>query len=186
MSTQVERWNFTADEYHRMAQAGILSEDDRVELLEGAIVKMSPIGIRHAACVNRLNALFNQRAGQAVIVAVQNPIYLDDYSEPQPDISLLKPRGDFYAQRHPNPDEVLLIAEVADTSAAYDRDIKIPLYARAGISEVWLVNLPDEAVEVYSQPLGGVYRQIRRLRRRETLRPAGIPSLVLEVDELFG
>lgn len=186
MSVQVARRHFTVAEYYRMAAAGIFSEDDRVELIEGEVLEMSPIGIRHASCVNRLNTLFNQRAGQAAIVSVQNPIHLDDYSEPQPDIALLKPRSDFYAQRHPNLDEILLITEVADTSVAYDRNIKIPLYARAEIPEVWLVDLSDEAVEVYAQPSAGAYRQLRRLRRGETLQSAGIPALALEVDELLG
>ncbi|MBI2502504.1 MAG: Uma2 family endonuclease [Candidatus Latescibacteria bacterium] len=186
MSVQAARRHFKVAEYYRMAAAGIFSEDDRVELIEGEVLEMSPIGIRHAACVNRLNALFNQRAGQTAIVAVQNPIHLDDYSEPQPDLSLLKPRGDFYAQHHPNPDEILLIVEVADTSVAYDRDIKIPLYARAGIPQVWLVHLPDESVEVYAQPSAGAYRQLRHLRRGESLQAAGVPALVLQVDELLG
>src|SRR5215472_11793644 len=116
MSIQVEKWTFTVDDYHRMLEAGILSEDDRVELIDGEIVKMCPIGSRHVGCVNRLNTLLVPKVGRAAIVSVQNPVVLDDYSEPEPDIALLKPRADFYSQSHATPQEVLLIIEIAETS----------------------------------------------------------------------
>lgn len=186
MSVQVERWVFSVDEYHRMAEAGILSEDDRVELIEGEIFKMSPIGSLHAACVKRLNALLNRRAGHEAIVSVQDPIRLDDYSEPEPDIALLKPRADFYAQSLPTADDVLLIIEVSDTSINYDRDVKLPLYARVGIPEVWLANLPEDRVEAYSQPVSGIYQKVRYAERGESLSPERIPNLMLSVDEILG
>src|SRR5262249_28853316 len=155
MSVQVEKRVFNADEYHQMSAAGILSEDDRVELIEGEIVKASPIGKHHAACVKRLNAILNRRLGESAIVSIQDPVRLDDYSEPQPDITLLKPRDDFYHHAAPTADDVLLVIEISETSRDYDRDVKVPLYARAGIPEVWLSLLLEDYVEAYSEPEGG-------------------------------
>jgi Uma2 family endonuclease len=142
MSVQVARRYFNVNEFYRMAAAGVLSEDDRVELIEGEILEMSSIGSRHAACVGRLTELFGQQVGGKAIIRAQSPIRLDDYSEPLPDITLLKRRADFYAENHPTQADVLLIVEVADTSVDYDRNIKLPIYAQANIPEVWLVNLP--------------------------------------------
>jgi len=186
MSVQIDRRIFSVDEYHRMSEAGILSEDDRVELIEGEIIKISPIGSRHAACVNRLNFLLNRKAGQAAIVSIQNPIRLHDYSEPEPDIALLQSRDDFYSEAHPGPKDVLLIIEVSDTSIEYDRTVKLPLYARAGIPEVWLANLLKDSVEAFSQPLNGVYREFREAVRGEVLTPARIPDVIVTVDEILG
>jgi Uma2 family endonuclease len=132
MGVQVQRRLFTVEEYHRMAEAGILSEDDRVELIEGELVTMSPIGSRHAACVARLTALLFPVGGRGILW-VQNPIRLGARSEPQPDVALLRYRPDFYASAHPGPEDVLLVVEVAETSADADRSLKIPLYARYGI-----------------------------------------------------
>lgn len=186
MSVQIEKWIFSVDEYHRMSEAGILSEDARVELIDGEIIKMSPIGSRHVGCVNRLNTLLNRRVGQAAIVSVQNPIHIAEYSEPEPDIALLKPRADFYSQSLATADDVLLIIEVADTSVEYDRDVKLPLYARAGIPETWLANLQQDRVEAYSQPINGVYQKVRHVTRGESLSPENFPNLVLSADEILG
>jgi Uma2 family endonuclease len=185
MAVQLQKRLFTVAEYHRMAETGILSEDDRVELIEGEIVAMSPIGSRHAACVARLTALFS-RAGRHVIVWVQNPIRLAENSEPQPDVALLRPRADFYAAEHPGPEDVLLIVEVAETSAASDREVKVPLYARFGIPEVWLVDLAAEQVEVFRQPSSQGYQAILTLRRGESLTPLLLPDLSFTVDALLG
>ena len=181
----VRRW-FNVREYNRMAEAGILTENDRVELIEGEIIEMSPIGSRHAACVKRLNTLLNQQVGQDAVVSVQDPIYLDDFSEPQPDIALLRPREDFYAEEHPAPPDILLVIEVADTSVEYDRNRKLPLYARADIPEVWLVNLPEDIVEVYLQPANGQYQRLQRVNRGESLVSESFPSLTLNVDSILG
>ena len=124
-----------------MGQAGILGEDDRLELLEGEIVEMAPIGSRHQSVVDRLTRLFSNRVGDAAVVRVQGPVRLGDDSEPQPDLLLLRRRADFYATAHPGPEDVLLLVEVPDTSTEYDREVKLPLYARHGIAEVWLVGL---------------------------------------------
>jgi len=177
---------FTVAEYHKMAEAGILSEDDRVELLEGEIVAMSPIGSRHAACVDRLAQCLVVQVGGRAIVRVQNPIRLGEHSEPQPDVALLKPRPDFYASSHPGPEHVLLVIEVAETSAAVDREVKVPLYARFGVPEVWLVDLAGDQVEVFREPSAEGYREVRVLRRGESLAPALLPDLLLPVDAVLG
>lgn len=186
MSVQVERWVFTADEYHRMSEAGILTEDDRVELIDGEILRMSPIGSRHIGCVNRLNALFSDRVGKLAIVSIQNLIHIDDYSEPEPDVALLKPRADFYSQSLATAEEVLLIIEVADTSVEYDRYVKLPVYARAGIPEVWIVDVPGAGVEINTEPLNGVYQQSRRAIRGEMLTPLSFPSIKVSVEDIVG
>lgn len=185
MAVRIVKRLFTVDEYHRMVEAGILGEDDRVELIEGEVVQMTPIGSRHAACVAKLTALFS-RVQDRAIVWVQNPIRLGRHSEPQPDVALLKPRADFYAQAHPGPGDVLLVVEVAETSAAYDRELKVPLYARNGVAEVWLVDLAEERVEVYRQPAPRGYQDVRRLRRGERVAPQAFPDVGLTVDDIVG
>ena len=186
MSVQIVRRHFNVDEYYRMAAAGVLSENDRVELIQGEIIEMNPIGSRHAACVGRLTEFLGRLAGGEAIVWVQNPVQVNDFSEPLPDVALLKRRDDFYAQANPQPADVLLIIEVADSSVEYDRDIKIPLYAGAGIPEVWLVNLPEETIEIYTQPVGDTYREIRIVKRGESLAAKSIPSLTIDADVVLG
>lgn len=134
MAAQLVTHRFTVQDYHRMAAAGIFHEDDRLELLQGEIVEMPPIGPGHASGVNRLMNIFLplQRDGK-VIISVQNPIRLGEHSEPQPDLALLKPRPDFYARQHPGPQDMSLVVEVMESSACYDREVKVPLYARCGI-----------------------------------------------------
>ena len=169
-----------------MSQAGILTEDDRVELIDGEILKMSPIGSRHVGCVNRLNTLFSSGVGQLAIVSVQNPIRIDDYSEPEPDMALLKPRGDFYSQSLATAEDVLLIIEVADTSVEYDRNVKLPVYARAGILEVWIADLPGDGVEVNTEPINGAYQKTRRASRGEILIPVSFPTFRVGVEDILG
>jgi Uma2 family endonuclease len=169
-----------------MGEAGVLSEDDRVELLDGEIIQMSPIGSPHAGCVDRLNALFTRRLAGRAIVRVQNPIILDRRSEPQPDLTLLTPRPDFYSAAHPRPRDVLLAVEVMDSSRGYDRTLKLPLYARAELREVWLVDLKAQALEVYRRPALRGYRQEHRLARGRALAPLAFPRLRFRVSELLG
>jgi len=185
MGVQVQRRLFTVEEYHRMAEAGILSEDDRVELIEGELVTMSPIGSRHAACVARLTALLFPVEGRGILW-VQNPIRLGARSEPQPDVALLRYRPDFYASAHPGPEDVLLVVEVAETSADADRSLKIPLYARYGIPEAWLVDLLEERIEIYRHPTPQGYRSLHIAHRGETVSPTALPDLELSVDEILG
>lgn len=187
MSVQLDRRIFTVNEYSRMSDAGILSQDDRVELIEGEIVRMSPIGSAHAACVDRIvNTSLVQLAAQGIIVRVQSPIVLDDYSEPQPDISLLRPKSDFYAHEHPKPADVLMVIEVADSSVEIDRIVRVPLYARAGIPEVVIVVLTEGLVEFYAASAAGRYRRINVFRRGEYLDSESIPNFRISIDTILG
>jgi len=186
MSVQIARRHFNVTEYYRMTEAGILSASDRVELIDGEVVEMSPIGSRHAACVNGLTMLLTSELGQTTILSVQNPIRLDEHSEPQPDLCLLQPRDDFYAQAHPTPADVLLVVEVADSSAGFDREVKLPLYAQASVPEVWIVNLPADTVEVYSQPVSGHYQKSQELKRDETITSETISQLSLDANAVLG
>jgi len=169
-----------------MAAAGIFSEDDRVELIEGEIVEMPPIGSRHAACVDRLNRLFSSQVVDSAIVRVQNPVRLDQHSEPQPDLVLAIPRADFYATSHPRPDQVLLLVEVADTTVGFDRSVKAPLYARAGVREFWLVDLDGELVQVHREPAAESYRAIQAYRRGDRLSCGALPQIEVAVDAILG
>jgi len=188
MSVQIARRHFNVEEYYRVAAAGVLSENDRVELIEGEIVETNPIGSRHAACVGRLTEILGGLVSGKAIVWVQNPVQINDYSEPLPDVALFKRRDDFYSQANPQPADVLLIIEVADSSVDYDREVKIPLYARANIPEMWLVNLPKDTIEIYTQPLGETYREIRLVKRGESLTAKTLPSLALtlQADSILG
>lgn len=178
--------SFTVEEYHRMADAGIFTEDDRVELIEGEVVEMAAIGSRHAACVDRLNRAFARTGGERVIVRVQNPITLGLRSEPEPDLVLARFRDDFYEAGHPAADDVLLIVEVSDSSLEFDDRVKLPLYARHGIREVWRVDLASRTVAVHRDPAGDGYRSVTTARRGDTLRPEALPDLELPVDDLLG
>lgn len=164
MSTPIQKapqpHRYTVDDYYRMATADILHAEDRVELIEGEIIDMAPIGSRHAAAVTRISNLLMQRVGTHAIVATQSPVRLSHDSEPQPDIALLRPRADYYAAAHPGPADVLLIIEVADSTLHFDRDIKLPLYARHGIAEVWLVDIEHAQLTLYTAPQAGNYLQI--------------------------
>ena len=186
MAAQLLRRRFTVDEYQRMGQVGILGEDDRLELLEGEIVEMAPIGSRHQATVNRLTELFSTRVSDLALVSVQGPVRLAEDSEPQPDLMLLRRRADFYAPAHPGPGDVLLLVEVSDTSTEYDREVKVPLYARYGIPEVWLVSLESEAVEVYRGPATQGYENVSQSVRGQSLSPESFPGLELAVDIILG
>ncbi|MBI3972925.1 MAG: Uma2 family endonuclease [Chloroflexi bacterium] len=192
MATAIPRRRFTVKDYYRMAKAGILKPDERVELLDGEIVPMSPIGSPHAAAVNRANRLFNRLVGDRAIVAVQNPVRLDEHSEPDPDVALLRPRADDYARGHPGPRDVLLIVEVVDTSEALDRRLKLPLYARAGVPEVWLLVLkttarrPEPVLEVNRRPGPRGYADARLVRRGERAAPELLPDVAITLDELLG
>lgn len=186
MAIQYEKWHFTVEEYKRMGEVGILSEDDRVELIEGEIVKMSPIGHRHAGCVNRLTMLLTGILGTSSIVSVQNPTIISDISAPQPDLTVLRMRPDFYADKHPIPADILLLVEVADTSIGYDRAYKIPLYARGEVAEVWLVDLQAGVVTGYSQPTSGGYKIVSQVQGSQVLTSQTIPALAVCADEIIG
>jgi Uma2 family endonuclease len=181
---QVTRWRFTVHDYHRMGEAGILHEDDRVELIEGEIVEMAAIGTRHFSCVNRLTRMLVMGVGEAAVVSVQNPVRLDEHTEPQPDLTVIQPRD--YTESLPLPEDVLLLVEVSDTTLAYDRNVKLPLYARAGIGEVWIVNLPAGTIEQHTDPSDEGYQRVDHKRGGQKLHPAALPDLAPTGDEILG
>lgn len=180
------RKRFTTDEYEQMFAAGVLSEDTRVELLEGEIFEMSPLGPQHSACVTRLTELFYETGNPRVTIRVQDPVRLGEFSAPQPDIVVAHRRDDRYAGGHPEPEDVLLLVEVSESSLSYDRDVKLPLYARAGIPEVWLVALLPRIVEVYRSPGEEGYGEKHTLRRGEFIAPILPPDFRLAVEQILG
>lgn len=186
MKGAVTPYRFTVDEYYRMAQAGIFHEDDHVELIEGEILKMAPIGSRHAGCVDSLNRKLSRALGDRAQIRVQNPVRLSARNEPEPDIAVLRPRDDEYRSGHPGPEDVLLIIEVADTSLDYDRDVKPALYAAAGIPEVWIADLHGEQISAHREPVNGSYQRVTVYRRGDALTAELLPALTLSVDEILG
>jgi Uma2 family endonuclease len=174
-------FQFGVADYHKLGEFGIFHEDDPVELLEGEIIVMSPTGYRHSEAVRRLNRRFGRLARGRYHVNVQDPIALDDTSEPEPDIALLRPAPAGYTTGHPRPKDIFLLVEVADSSLDYDRNTKLPLYARAGIREVWIVNLVDNIVEQYRSPSTGAYSDCQQLRAGKKIGVAEFPDVRLDV-----
>lgn len=174
----------TVDEYHRMGEAGILTEDDRVELIEGELVAMAPIGSEHVAASNELTRLLVQAVAGRAIVSVQNPVRLTQRSEPQPDFAVLRRRD--YRTALPRPRDALLVVEVASSSLDYDRTVKLALYARAGIPEVWIVNLPAAEVEIHRSPGSDKYTSVTRAGRADSITIAALPDVRIAVAEIFG
>lgn len=178
------RHRWTVEDFHKMVDAGLLTEDSGVELIDGEVVEMAPIGSGHAGKVSRLVHLFSSLAGNRAIVSPQNPIVLGDYSEPQPDIALLRWREDFYENAHPRPQDILLLIEVSDVTARYDRQIKVPLYACHGIPEVWLIDLHCQCVEIYRHPREGHYLQADTYRTG-SVSPQQLPEMTIDINQLF-
>lgn len=176
----------TVEIYHLMAERGAFHPDDRVELIGGKIFDMSPIGRLHARCVNYLNAILTRTFGSELIVSTQNPILLDDLSEPQPDICLLRPSENFYKDELPKASDVMLAIEVADSSVEFDRSVKLRRYAMAAIPESWLVDLGKERIEVHTLPGADGYGNVDTLSRGDVVRSKVIPSLIIEVDDILG
>ena len=181
MSVNLAKHLFKVTEYERMGETGILAPDVRVELIEGEIIEMSPIGSRHAACVDLISEAFHEQLHGRAIVRTQSPIVLDDFSEPEPDVSVLRLREDYYRNAHPRPGDVLLVTEVSETTLEFDRQVKTRLYARAGITEFLLVNLADETIEYYSRPEMASYQDTRLLRRVDLFESAVVPGLKLDL-----
>ena len=185
MSSTLTRHRFTVAQFEEMVEAGILTENDRVELLRGEVVEKIPIGPAHAASVNRLNRLFQLRLGTAAIVAVQNPIQAGD-SEPEPDLALLRPRADYYSKATPSGDDVLLVVEVSDTTLETDRTLKCEIYAEAGFPEYWIVNLVENCLEVHRDPSpSGSYAWTQRLDIESSVAPLSFPDYQFPVMELI-
>jgi Uma2 family endonuclease len=170
----------TVEEYHRMAEAGVFAPDDRVELLDGEVLELAPIDSRHSGCVNRLTHLFVNRFGDRAVVAVQSPIEVDDWSEPQPDLVLLRLRADFYSEHHGLPPETLLVVEVANTSLRFDLGRKGPFYLARGIPEVWVVDVVRQLVHVLTAA------GARVLARGGSLSPQAFPDEVIQVTDILG
>lgn len=170
----------TVDAFHRMGEAGILGEGDRVELIDGEIIDMSPIGALHAAIVDAIVRHFGRHAGESVVVRCQNPLRLDDVNEPEPDVAILRPRHDLYTTAHPGPADVLLVVEVADTSLAYDTGVKVPLYARHGIPEVWVIDVATRRTTVFRRPADSRYVE------ESQVEPGGILSCDAVTTEAGG
>lgn len=186
MSPELQRRRFTVDEYHRMAEVGILTREARVELIDGEIVEMTPIGAPHVRCVMFLTEAFVRRLEGRALVSPQNSLRLSQWSEPEPDLALLRPPLAVYGKRIPVPTDTLLVVEVADTSQYRDRVVKLPRYAAAGVPEVWIVDLDGGVVETYRDPSSEGYRETRRLERGAEVAPAAFPDASLEVDDILG
>ena len=181
----IHRYRFTVDEFARMGEAGIFHEDDRVELIDGEILEMTPIGPPHAWIVDRLNELIMTRLAGRVHVRIQNPVRLGSHTEPQPDLVVAR-RSNAYADRHPEPGDMLLVIEVADSSLRYDRLEKVPRYGRAGIPETWLVDVEAGAVTLYTEPGPDGYARQQVRRRGDELVSTSVPELGFTVDDVFG
>lgn len=173
------RWSVA--EYHRMAEFGLLDETDRIELIEGELIDMAPIGSRHAFRVDRLAELLGGGPGAGHMVRVQNPILLGEHNEPQPDVVLVKRNN--YADRHPGPADILLIVEVSDTTLQYDREVKLPLYARHGIPEVWLLDVATGELSIHLDPVEGQYRLTRKPTAKEVVSPAAVPGVAITLAD---
>lgn len=185
MQQPVTRHRFTTEEYHKMGETGIFHEDDQVELVGGEIVEMTPIGWRHAETVNTLTDLLaDLRQAGGYTISVQNPLVLGTHDEPQPDLALL--RADRGRTRLPHPEDVLLVVEVSDTTLRYDREIKLPPYARAGIPEVWLVDLQNGVIEVHTEPSTEGYKVARRFDRTETVTSTRVPEVSISAGRVLG
>jgi Uma2 family endonuclease len=180
------RHAFTVHEWHVMGDAGLFGENARVELLNGEVIEMAPIGSPHAGCVSALSGLLMEATRRRAVISVQNPVRLDDRSEPQPDVAVLAPRQDGYRRSHPVPAEILLLIEVADTSLAFDRDTKAPYYAASGVRETWIVDLDGEQILVMRSPSTSGYRQVRSLQRADQLVTEALPDVSFSVDDVLG
>lgn len=182
----ITRKRFTVDEYHRMSDIGLFPEDKRFELIRGEILEMPGAKPPHSGRVNRLNHLFVSRLGDSVTVSVQNPSSIDDYSEPVPDVSLLKPRLDFYTKNHPLPEDVLLVIEISHTTLRFDTRIKGPLYAEAGIPEYWILNIPQNILEVRTDPVNERYTRLQTLKPGDMVTPHAFPQVSFRIEEILG
>jgi len=186
LSIPLTHRKFTVDEYHSFIEQGVFRPEERIELWEGEFIEMSPIGKRHAGVIAGLTAYLNHLFFQQFVIWAQNPIVLNDFSEPQPDICVLQGRDDFYRNESATAADVLLVIEVADTSIKFDRDVKFPRYAASGIRESWLVDLENERVEIHSEPTAMGYSLIKVFHRGQTAESSILPPIKLAVEEILG
>lgn len=186
MTAEVLKRLFTVEQYHRMIEAGVFQENDRVELIRGEVVEIAAIGTRRAARVRRVSELLRSKLGSSVFVDTQNPVEVDEYSEPQPDIAVLRPREDFYASAHPTSEDVFVLIEISDSTIRRDRTVKIPLYAEDNIIEAWIVDVNAELVEVYRQPSARGYQSLQTYGRGHSIELLAFPGVAIAVDEILG
>jgi Uma2 family endonuclease len=186
MTLELTRHQFNVDDYDRMAATGVLGDDDRVELIEGEILEMSPIGDKHIGCVRRCNYIFSRILGDRVVIDVQSSARINDRSQPQPDLMLLRSVPEMLRDVTPRPEDVLLLIEVADSSLDFDRQVKIPLYARSNIAEFWLVNIPQGVIDVYRDPTPDGYRTVLIARRGDQISPLAFLDAFILVDSILG
>jgi Uma2 family endonuclease len=189
MGTLMESWSrrhrITVNEYHRMAELGLLAPDARVELIEGEIIDMAPIGKAHTSVVDQLNRLLVRAVGDDAIVRVQGSVRLSQMSEPEPDVVLLKPRSDFYRNEYASGGDTLLVIEVSDSTLRYDRDVKVPLYARHGVPEVWIVDLQNDQLLVYGSLSDGAYGRQTSATRPETMFVTALPGVTVDLASVW-
>jgi Uma2 family endonuclease len=185
MSTLSTKKRFTVDEYHRMVDAGILREGERVELIDGEVLTMSPIGARHMAALDRATRLFVTRLGERAIVRVGGSVRLDRFNEPQPDLVVLRPKEDFYLSGAAGISDIYLILEVSDSSLRFDLAVKASLYAERGIAEYWVVDVENDVLIAHTQPSGNSFGTVRHYHRGEVVTPTLLPTCSLEVGSLL-
>ena len=183
---EVATYRFSIEEFNKLGEAGIFDEDDRVELLDGEIIVMSPIGSQHAGISMRLHWTLQRRLGDRVLVNGQNPAVLDDFSEPLPDITLLKPKSDFYTSAHPRPEDIFLLIEVSDSTLRYDRGRKLRKYAERKLTEVWVVHVKQGVIEQFREPIAGEYSLSETLERSQKISLAAFPEIEFLVEDLIG
>jgi Uma2 family endonuclease len=181
---QPRRLRFTVDEYYKMIELGMLKDYEKAEIIEGELIQKMPIGDRHASIVNKLNRFLVKNVSDDVLVSNQNPVRLSDFNEPEPDI-VLADLTKYDGERHPRPAEILLVIEVSDTTLKYDRNTKLLLYAEAEIPEAWIVNLPNNIVEIHQKPSNGIYQLTKIFKHGEIIESEILPNLQLKVDEIL-
>ncbi len=181
---QPRRLRFSVDEYYKLIELGMLKDYERAEIIDGELIKKMTIGDRHAAIVNVLNRFFVKNVSDDILVSVQNPLRISDYNEPEPDI-VLSDLTKYDGKRHPRPEEVVLVVEVSDATLKYDRDVKLPLYAEAGIAEVWIVNLKKNIIEIHQNPFDDIYQTVKIYKNGEAIDLEVLPNLQLEVDKIL-
>jgi Uma2 family endonuclease len=185
MESWPRRHRLTVHDYHRMAEVGLLAPDARVELIEGDILDMAPIGREHTSVVDQLTRLFVRAVGDDAIVRVQGSVRLSQFSEPEPDVALLKPRPDFYRSRFASGADTLLVVEVSDSTLRYDRDVKVPLYARSGVPEVWVIDLQNGRLLVYGSLVDGAYMRHDSIERPERTPVAALPGVAVDLSSVL-
>ena len=186
MSIETSRRQFSSTDFRKMAEHGIINEDERVELIDGEVCTMSPIGPRHMAIVRRLNEFFIQSLAGRATIGVQDSIELNDFTQPQPDITVLRKRADYYSSQLARPEDILLVVEVADSSLHFDHHEKVPRYAAAGIREVWLVDVESETVSQFTEPRGDAYQSMKSFVRGQTIDAMTSIGLSLSVVDILG